>query len=87
MIKDTNPSGVKIPVSNSYKNLLAGIRKVKKLSREIDEWASLHNVIIFNKIENFYDVTVVFAEKTDYTLFALTWTDGEYEFLYTHDGL
>lgn len=84
MIKDANPSGVKIPVPNSYKNLLAGIRKVKKLSREIDEWASSHNVIIFNKIENFYDVTVVFAEKTDYTLFALTWNGGEYEFLYTH---
>ena len=87
MIKDTNPSGVKIHVPNSYKELVNGSRRVKKVSRGIDEWAYSHHVIIFNKIENFYDVTVVFAEKSDYTLFALTWTDGEYEFLYTHDGL
>lgn len=82
MIKDTNPSGVKIPLPNSYKNLLTGIRKVKKVSRGIDEWASSHNVIIFNKIENFCDITVVFKEKTDYTLFALTWIGNEYEFLF-----
>lgn len=82
MIKDiTSPSGVKIYVPNSYKDLLNGSRKIKKVSREVDDWASSHHVIIFNKIENFYDITVVFRDKTDYTLFALTWTDGGYEFL------
>ena len=84
MIKDTNPSGVKIPVPNSYKELLNGNTRIKKASLKIDEWASSHNVIIFNKIENFCDITVVFKEKSDYTLFALTWNCGEYEFLYTH---